>query len=208
MGDSDDQPVGGEELKGLSCLLPRKKKKGKLYPGMLSHKTPLPACRTLLTLYLVASKPFAHHLLISAQSVVPTPCAPSASDPQASISTGPPYKNPPRQSYPKEVLKHQFMPYGSLVNVTTNDSNEMDIDNHEEEIVIDNPEPQPTVPAKAKRKEGKTVNETQLETPINLSTTTESQSEGKKAKRKKRKVEGMADSSEVVKKPKKVKTSE
>ena len=36
VGDSDDQPVGGEELKGLSCLLPRKKKKGKLYPGMSS----------------------------------------------------------------------------------------------------------------------------------------------------------------------------
>ena len=34
--DDDDQPVGGEELKGLSCLLPRKKKKGKLYPGMSS----------------------------------------------------------------------------------------------------------------------------------------------------------------------------
>jgi DNA-directed RNA polymerase I subunit RPA34.5 len=157
---------------------------------------------------MVASKPFAHHLLLSAQSVVPTPCAPSTGDPQASISTGPPYKNPPRQSYPKEVLKHQFMPYGSLVNVTTNDSNEMDIDNVEEEIVIDvdieNPESQPTLPPKARRKQGKIVNETQLETPINPSTTTELQSEGKKAKGKKRKVESMADSS-VVKKSKKVK---
>ena len=38
VGDSDDQPVGGEELKGLSCLLPRKKKKGKLYPGMSSSR--------------------------------------------------------------------------------------------------------------------------------------------------------------------------
>lgn len=185
-----------------------KKEERKIISWYVKPQNPLPACRTFLTLYLVASKPFAHHLLISAQSVVPTPCSPSTGDPQASISTGPPYKNPPRQSYPKEVLKHQFMPYGSLVNVTTNDSNEMDIDNHEEEIVIDNPEPQPTIPAKAKRKEGKTVNETQLEIPINLSTTTESQSEGKKAKRKKRKVESMADSSEVVKKPKKVKTSE
>ena len=155
---------------------------------------------------MVASKPFAHHLLISAQSVVPTPCAPSAGDPQ---STGPPYKNPPRQSYPKELLKHQFIPYGSLVNVTTNDNIKMDIDNHQEKVVInvdiENPEPQPTVPPKVKRKQGKTVNETQLEAPINPSTTTELQSEGKKVKGKKRKVESMADSS-VVKKSKKVKT--
>jgi hypothetical protein len=33
----DDLPVGGEELKGLSCLLPRKSKKGKLYPGLSSR---------------------------------------------------------------------------------------------------------------------------------------------------------------------------
>ena len=34
VGEGDDRPVGGEELKGLSCLLPRKKEKGKLYPGI------------------------------------------------------------------------------------------------------------------------------------------------------------------------------
>lgn len=33
VGDDDDQLVGGEEIKGLSCLLPRKSKKGKLYPS-------------------------------------------------------------------------------------------------------------------------------------------------------------------------------
>lgn len=201
VGDSDDQPVGGEELKGLSCLLPRKKKKGKLYPGMSS----LPVVVPLLIPYMVASKPFAHHLLISAQAVVPTPYAPSADDPQASTSSGPPYKNPPRQSYPKEVLKHQFMPYGSLVNIT----NEMDIGNHEEDIAMnvdtEDPEPQPTVTPKAKKKHRKTVNEIQLETPMNSSTATELQSEGKKAKGKKRKVEITADSS-PVKKSKKTKT--
>lgn len=31
--DNDDQPVVGEELKGLSCLLPRKSEKGKLFLG-------------------------------------------------------------------------------------------------------------------------------------------------------------------------------
>lgn len=190
------------------------KEERKIISWYVKPLNPLPPtiCRcSLLTLSMVASKPFAHHLMISARSVVPTPCAPSAGDPLVSISTGPPYKNPPRQSYPKEVLKHQFMPYGSLVNVTTNDRNEMDIDKHEEEIVVDvdiekNPEPQLTVSPKGRRKQGKTVNETQLEPLIDPSTTTESQSEGKKAKGKKRKVESMADSS-VVKKPKKVKTS-
>lgn len=44
MGDSDEDTsgrragtshfVGGEELRSLSCLLPRKRKKGKLFPGM------------------------------------------------------------------------------------------------------------------------------------------------------------------------------
>ena len=154
---------------------------------------------------MVASKPIAHRLLISAQAVVPTPCVPSADGPQASLSTGPPYKNPPRHSYPKEVLKHQFMPYGSLVNVT-NDSNEMDIDNHEEEMVmnvdIKNPEPQSIVTSKAKKKHEETVNEIQSEPPINPSTTSDSP---KKVKGKKRKVESTADSP-TVKKSKKTKT--
>lgn len=34
VGDDDNQPIGGEEIKGISCLLPRKSKKGRLYPGM------------------------------------------------------------------------------------------------------------------------------------------------------------------------------
>jgi hypothetical protein len=34
VGDNDDdQPVGGEEIKGLSCLLPKKSKNGKLFRG-------------------------------------------------------------------------------------------------------------------------------------------------------------------------------
>lgn len=33
VGNDDEQPVGGEEIKALACLLPRKTKKGKLYRG-------------------------------------------------------------------------------------------------------------------------------------------------------------------------------
>ena len=33
--DDTKLPVGGDELKNISCLLPRKSKMGKLYPGMI-----------------------------------------------------------------------------------------------------------------------------------------------------------------------------
>ncbi|KAF8881287.1 hypothetical protein CPB84DRAFT_1851624 [Gymnopilus junonius] len=75
---------GGEEIKGISCLLPCKSKKGRLYP---------------------APKPIARHIVLSAQEVKPT------LDPNADSPTV--YKNPPRYSYPKEVLKHKFLPYGA-----------------------------------------------------------------------------------------------
>lgn len=36
LGGRDSQnPVGGDEIKEISCLLPRKKKKGRLYLGLL-----------------------------------------------------------------------------------------------------------------------------------------------------------------------------
>ena len=38
VGDDDRLPVGGEEVRGLSCLLPRKKKNGKLYKGIFLVK--------------------------------------------------------------------------------------------------------------------------------------------------------------------------
>lgn len=121
---------------------------------------------------------------------------------------GLPYKNTPRQSYPMELLKHQFMPYGSLVKVN---NNEMDIDTHEEETVMnvdtENPEPVThAVSPKVKKKQGKTVNEIHSETPINPSTATEMQSENK-VKGKKRKVESSNTAeSPAAKKPKKSKT--
>ncbi|KAF9480892.1 hypothetical protein BDN70DRAFT_856166 [Pholiota conissans] len=49
--DADNLPTGGEEIKSLSCLLPRKGKKGALYP---------------------APKPIARHIVVSAQPVKPT----------------------------------------------------------------------------------------------------------------------------------------
>jgi len=124
--------------------------------------------------------------------MVPTPCAASSSadGTQVPIPPGLPYKNPPRQSYPKEVLKHQFMPYGSLVNVT---NNEMDIDTDDGvamnvDIDIEPPEPQPTLSQKTK-KQRKTA--THPETPIKASIATEAGPEEQKAKGMKRKGESL-----------------
>ncbi|KAG6861779.1 hypothetical protein C0995_012283 [Termitomyces sp. Mi166 len=100
VGVETDADIGGEEIEALSCLLPRKSKKGKHY---------------------TAPKPIARHLVVSAQAVAPTP------DP---ASTGPiqPYSRPPRENYPKEVLTHSFKPYGSLGYVKPEEEIKMDVD--------------------------------------------------------------------------------
>ncbi|TFK31974.1 hypothetical protein BDQ12DRAFT_639357 [Crucibulum laeve] len=90
--DVDQQPVGGEEVKGLSCLLPRKGRKGRLYP---------------------APKSITRHLVMSAQAVVPAALETEEGTPK--------YKNPPRQCYPKDVLTHRFVPFNSIRNATTED---------------------------------------------------------------------------------------
>ncbi|OCH88236.1 hypothetical protein OBBRIDRAFT_827243 [Obba rivulosa] len=87
LGEDQVETVGGEEIKALTCLLPRQRKGGKLYQ---------------------APKPIARHLIISAQPTLPTPAHSSSSE--GSIT----HQNPPRHSYPKEVLKHRFAPIGSL----------------------------------------------------------------------------------------------
>ncbi|KAF8835782.1 hypothetical protein BDN67DRAFT_937572, partial [Paxillus ammoniavirescens] len=51
IGDDDTEVVGGEELRGLSCLIPRTKKRGKL---------------------CIAPKTISRHIVISAQPTVPT----------------------------------------------------------------------------------------------------------------------------------------
>ena len=58
-----------------------------------------------------APKPIARHLVLSAQDISPTP-DPSVHLAADSLRT---YQNVPRQSYPREVLKHRFMPYGSRI---------------------------------------------------------------------------------------------
>ncbi|PBK83750.1 hypothetical protein ARMGADRAFT_1000883 [Armillaria gallica] len=83
VGEGDDRPSGGDEVGSLECLLPRKSKKDDMY---------------------LAPRSIARRLVISETAVLPT---------TAENQTQEPYRNPPRPSYPKELLKHSFKPYGS-----------------------------------------------------------------------------------------------
>ncbi|KAG7086381.1 hypothetical protein E1B28_002338 [Marasmius oreades] len=78
-----DPPVGGEEIKNISCLLPRRGKKDELR---------------------LAPRPIARRLVVSSHEVKATPI-----DDEAAIEL----MNPRRFSYSKEMLTHKFMPYGS-----------------------------------------------------------------------------------------------
>ncbi|KAI1791508.1 hypothetical protein LXA43DRAFT_418798 [Ganoderma leucocontextum] len=99
LGDDDAEAVGGDELRAVSCLLPRRKKNGKLYqaPHAISRR-----------------------LVISTRPTLPTP---PASSPGSSPVV---HQNPPRPRHPPELLKHRFAPLGSLAPVE--DSTEMDVD--------------------------------------------------------------------------------
>ncbi|KAI0696550.1 hypothetical protein C8T65DRAFT_832752 [Cerioporus squamosus] len=99
LGEDETEAVGGDELRAVSCLLPRRKKDGKLYQ---------------------APKPIARRLVISARPTIPTP-------PQSSPGSSPVlHQNPARPRHPKELLTHRFMPLGSLAPV--DDSAAMDVD--------------------------------------------------------------------------------
>lgn len=100
MGDDDTEFAGAEELRGLSCLLPRRRKKGKLY---------------------IAPKDITRHLVVSTQ--------PSRASPPEHPSIL--HQNPPRPSYPKELLRHHFVPYGARLSINS-DHASMDVDDQAE----------------------------------------------------------------------------
>ncbi|KAI9570754.1 hypothetical protein HD554DRAFT_2018135 [Boletus coccyginus] len=121
IGDDDAEDVGGEELRGLSCLLPRKSKQGKLYIA--------PECAS-------------RHIVIS-----PHPSVPKAPSPRD-------FQKRPRPSYPKDVYKHSFVPYGARSGQARSEALSMDVDDIES--TRDEPAPPPTdKPAKTKESKGK-----------------------------------------------------
>ncbi|CDO71878.1 hypothetical protein BN946_scf184940.g25 [Trametes cinnabarina] len=99
LGEDEADTIGGEELRGVSALLPRSKNGGKLYQ---------------------APKPISRRLVISARPTLPTPQTTPEASPVVS------HQNPPRPKYPKELLTHRFIPLGSLAPVE--DDAAMDVD--------------------------------------------------------------------------------
>ncbi|KAH9857526.1 hypothetical protein C2E23DRAFT_865355 [Lenzites betulinus] len=98
LGEDEADAIGGEELLGVSALLPRSKHSGKLFQ---------------------APKPIARRLVVSARPTLPTP----QSSPEPHVIS---HENPPRPTYSKDLLTHRFMPLGSLAPVE--DDATMDVD--------------------------------------------------------------------------------
>ncbi|KIK64300.1 hypothetical protein GYMLUDRAFT_410975 [Collybiopsis luxurians FD-317 M1] len=140
VGRIDDSGIYAEEMKGLSCILPRKKKRGELF---------------------IAPRPIKRHLVVTAQPPKPSVSSPDGESPETSSEVPSiPTQNPPRFSYPKEMLKHRFVAFGSTKEAATSASDndgedgsrgdQMDVDT-EPPVKL---EPQP-VKEKAKEKEKK-----------------------------------------------------
>ncbi|KAG8217136.1 hypothetical protein J3R82DRAFT_5194 [Butyriboletus roseoflavus] len=125
IGDDDAEVAGGEELRGLSCLLPRKRKKGKLYIGK-RHYFFIHDC--LFRSYAPSAlKHVSHHIVISTQPPIAT-----ALQYQPVV-----YQNTPHASYPKDMLKHSFVPYGARSEQSR--SGDMSIDADDGETAVGKP---------------------------------------------------------------------
>ncbi|KAG6375826.1 hypothetical protein JVT61DRAFT_2684 [Boletus reticuloceps] len=137
--NADANVAGAEELLGLTPLLPRKRKKGRLYigkpclcvssglrvPFLYSHLSlpPPPAC-TRAHAPRSAPKLVVHHIVVSARPPTATLPAPTDIDQPQTV----PYRNPPRTSYPKEMLTHAFVPYGARSTQTRSEDVSMDVE--------------------------------------------------------------------------------
>ena len=138
----------------------------------------------------LAPKPIAHRLVVAAQAITPTPDISLAeADPTMQ------YKNPPRHSYPKEVLKHRFTPYGSLLNPVQDDSSPMDID----DAPVEESQPPPSPSKKCTKITDAVTSDPPTEEP-------KVEREVKSTKGKKRKGEAVEPPDVPAKKPKKTKS--
>lgn len=74
-------------------------------------------------IFRVAPDVTTRHIALSARPTEPT----KVSDTENADISWSTHQNPPRPSYPKELLKHRFMPYGSLA-PTEKAADAMDVD--------------------------------------------------------------------------------
>ncbi|KAG9318058.1 hypothetical protein JVU11DRAFT_122 [Chiua virens] len=128
IGDDDDRGSGG--------------KQGKLYIGN-GHRDGLAISRSRVR---PAPKQVSRHMVISAQPSIAT-----VPEHQPVI-----YQDPPRASYPKDVLKHAFVPYGARSEQTGSLDLLMDVDGDIEVTLEKSADMVPTPKEKSvKRKESK-----------------------------------------------------
>jgi hypothetical protein len=99
--DVDHDQIGGDEMNGLSCLLPRKSKEGKLYLGENLFRR-RGAFLLVTDLFCIGPKPITRRLILAASPPVPAAHTPAVLN-----------QNPPRHSYPTERFTHRWTPYGS-----------------------------------------------------------------------------------------------
>lgn len=141
----------------------------------------------LTDILCAAPKPITRHLVIVAQPVNPTPATGTENEV--------PTTNPPRFAYPKEVLKHAYLPYGSLLRndgtASVTEDAAMDVDEAAEDVQ--------SPPASPQRKRSKVAKDEEA--------VAEGKSgNGKSGKGKKRKGEAV-DAESPVKKSKKSKVA-
>ena len=72
---------------------------------------------------LKAPKPVARHLVLTSQPALPTPPSSDLEIPLAG-----PYKGPERYKHPKHLLKHRFIPCGTVIDPADSPNVDMEID--------------------------------------------------------------------------------
>jgi hypothetical protein len=125
LGDDSQNSIGAEEMKSFALLAPSSTKAGKLFVGVYFFSLSYVIPSTMM--WLVAPQIPTRHIVFSALP------------PSSSLDTQPTQngdlswakqKNPPRPSYPTYMLKHRFVPFGSVAKSampTTEDNMDVDL---------------------------------------------------------------------------------
>ncbi|KAJ3971026.1 hypothetical protein EV361DRAFT_962939 [Lentinula raphanica] len=175
--NEDGAGGGGEEMRGFTCLLPKKNKsKNKNKRGE----------------FYIAPRPIARHLLVTGQPA--QPARPSTTNDPSSSSTIPtiPTQNPPRFAYPPELLKHRYVAFGSTPVTPHND----DDDGDDDKMELDDSLAEDVHEQSSKSALKTTTTDIKKESPKHLKET-----------RKRKKVEETAMPTPTPKKQKKIKRS-